>query len=138
MSEISEGTQDKNPFILIARIKIKEGMIDKYLNIASEVDDAVEHTEPGMLFHNFDADPNDPLSFTWTEVYKDSASFIAHVNNPPVQEYVGKHDELGDEFSIEIYGNVSEEVIDNINELSLPLQHFKTTRVGYVRDDYFK
>ena len=60
------------------------------------------------------------------------------MNNPPVQEYVSKHAELGDEFSIEIYGNVSEEVIDNINELGLPLQHFKTTRVGYVRDDYFK
>ena len=91
-----------------------------------------------MLFHNFNADPTDPLSFTWTEIYKDSEPFISHVNNPPVQEYVGKHAELGDEFSIEIYGNVSEEVIDNINELGLPLQHFKTTRVGYVRDNYFK
>ena len=47
------------------------------------------------------------------------------MNNPPVQEYVGKHAELGDEFSIEIYGNVSEEVIDNINELNLPLRHLK-------------
>ena len=113
-------------------------MVDEYLKISREVDNAVEDTEPGMLFHNFDADPTDPLSFTWTEVYKDSASFIFHVNNPPVQEYVGKHVKLEDEFSIEIYGIISEEVIDNINELSLPLQHFKTTRVGYVRDGYFK
>ena len=138
MSEDNQNTLGKNPFILIARIKVKEGMVDEYLKIASEVDNAVEHTEPGMLFHNFDADPTDPLSFTWTEIYKDSGSFISHVNNPPVQEYVGKHAELGDEFSIEIYENVSEEVIDNINELGLPLQHFKTTRVGYVRDNYFK
>ena len=43
-------------------------MVDEYLKIASEVDNAVEHTEPGMLFHNFDADPTDPLSFTWTEI----------------------------------------------------------------------
>ena len=114
MSEGGEGTQGKNPFILIARIKVKEGMVDEYLKIASEVDDAVKHTEPGMVFHNFDADPTDPLSFTWTEVYKDSASFISHVNNPPVQEHVGKHAELGDEFLIEIYGNSSEEVIENI------------------------
>ena len=138
MSDGSQGALGKGPFILIARIKVKEGMVDEYLKIASEVDNAVEHTEPGMLFHNFDADPTDPLSFTWTEVYKDSASFIFDVNNPPVQEYVGKHAELGDEFSIEIYGNVSEEVIDNINELNLPLRHFKTTVVGYVRDSYFK
>ena len=68
------------------------------------------------------------------EVYKDSASFIFHVNNLPVQEYVGKHAELGDGFSIEIYGIVSEDVIDNINELGLPLKHFKTTAVGYIRE----
>ena len=113
-------------------------MVDEYLKIANEVDNAVEHTEPGMLFHNFDADPTDPLSFTWTEIYKNSGSFTYHVNNPPVQEYVSKHAELGDEFSIEIYGNVSEEVIDNVNELGFPQQHFKTSRVGYVRDDHFK
>ena len=91
-----------------------------------------------MLFHKIDAEPTDPLSFTWTEVYRDSAYFISHVNNRPVQEYVGKHTELGDDFSVEICRNVSEEVINSINALSLPLKHFKTTRVGYVKEDYFK
>jgi hypothetical protein len=50
-----------NPFILIARIHVKEGMVEEYLDIANEVDNAVELSEPGMLFHNFDADPDDPL-----------------------------------------------------------------------------
>ena len=138
MSEGRESTVGENPFILIARVHVKEGMVEEYLKIAREVDNSVEDTEPGMLFHNFDADPNDPLKFTWTEVYKDSASFVAHVQNPPVQEYVDNHAELGDGFSIEIYGIVSEDVIDNINELGLPLKHFKTTAVGYIREDYFK
>ena len=48
----AEGT---NPFILIARIHVKEGMVEEYLEIANEVDNAVELSEPGMLFHNFDA-----------------------------------------------------------------------------------
>ena len=91
-----------------------------------------------MLFHNLDADPNDPLTFTWTEVYKDSASFVVHVQNLPFQEYVDRHAELGDEFSIKIYGNVSDEVFDNINELGSPIKHFKTTAVGYIREGYFK
>ena len=133
-----ESTEGENPFILIARVHVKEGMVEEYLKIANEVDNSVEDTEPGMLFHNFDADPNDPLTFTWTEIYKDSASFVAHVQNPPVQEYVDRHAELGDGFSIEIYGKVSEEVIGNINELGLPLKHFKTTAVGYIRESYFK
>ena len=127
-----------NPFILIARIHVKEGMVEQYLDIANEVDNAVELSEPGMLFHNFDADPDDPLAFTWTEVYSNSDAFIKHDANPPVQEYVKKHAELADGFTIEIYGNVSTNVIDTINRLGVPLKHFKTTRVGYVRDENFK
>ncbi len=61
----------------------------------------------------------------WAKIYKDSGFFISHENNPPIKEYASKHAELGDEFTIEIHGNASEEVIDNINELGLTLQHFK-------------
>ena len=127
----------KNPFILIARIQVKEGMVDEYLEIADTVDNAVEASEPGMLFHNFDSDPEDPLAFTWTEVYSNSKAFIKHDANPPVQEYVTKHAELADGFTIEVYGNVSREVIDTINRLGIPLKHFKTTKVGYVRAKNF-
>ena len=127
----------KNPFILIARIQVKEGMVDEYLEIADTVDNAVEASEPGMLFHNFDSDPEDPLAFTWTEVYSNSKAFIKHDANPPVQEYVTKHAELADGFTIEVYGNVSQEVIDTINRLGIPLKHFKTTKVGYVRAKNF-
>ena len=56
-------TGQKNPFLLIARIGVKENMIEEYLAIAEEVDNAVQESEPGMLFHNFDKDPDDPLGF---------------------------------------------------------------------------
>ena len=128
----------QNPFILIARIQVKAGMVEEYLEIADEVDKAVESSEPGMLFHNFDADPDDPLAFTWTEVYSNSNAFIKHDANPPVQEYVVKHAELADGFTIEIYGDVSKDVIETINRLGIPLKHFKTTRVGYVREKNFQ
>ena len=128
----------QNPFILIARIQVKAGMVEEYLEIADEVDKAVELSEPGMLFHNFDADPDDPLAFTWTEVYSNSNAFIKHDANPPVQEYVAKHSELADGFTIEIYGDVSKDVIETINRLGIPLKHFKTTRVGYVREKNFQ
>ena len=128
----------QNPFILIARIQVKAGIVEEYLEIADEVDKAVELSEPGMLFHNFDADPDDPLAFTWTEVYSNSNAFIKHDANPPVQEYVVKHAELADGFTIEIYGDVSKDVIETINRLGIPLKHFKTTRVGYVREKNFQ
>ena len=47
---------DENPFVLLARITVKEGMVDEYLAIAEAADKAVEKTEEGMLFHNFDRD----------------------------------------------------------------------------------
>ena len=125
------------PFVLPARIKVKEGMVNDYLSIAAEADKAVEKTEEGMLFHNFDADPDDPNKFVWTEVYRKSEDFLFHADNPPVQDYVAKHSELATHFSIEIYGNVSQEVIDKINSLEIPLKHFATTSVGYVRSERF-
>ena len=125
------------PFVLLARITVKEGMVNEYLSIAAEADEAVEKTEEGMLFNNFDADPDDPHKFVWTEVYRKSEDFLFHADNPPVQDYVAKHSELATHFSIEIYGNVSQEVIDKINSLEIPLKHFATTSVGYVRSERF-
>ena len=130
-------SDSENPFVLLARITVKEGMVDAYLEIAEEVDKAVEKTEEGMLFHSFDRDPDDQHKFVWTEVYRKSDDFLFHVDNPPVQEYVEKHAELATHFSIEIYGNVSNEVIEQINSREIPLKHFATTSVGYVRAERF-
>ena len=127
----------KNPFLLIARIGVKENMVEEYLAIAEEVDNAVQESEPGMLFHNFDKDPDDPLGFVWSEVYTDSNALIAHINNPPVQAYVEKHDELADTFEIEVYGNLSEDAISAVKALEVPFKHFKSTDVGYVREENF-
>ena len=112
-------------------------MVEEYLAIAEEVDDAVQESEPGMLFHNFDKDPDDPLGFVWSEVYTNSQALIAHINNPPVQAYVKKHDELADIFEIEVYGNLSEDAISAVKALEVPFKHFKSTAVGYVREENF-
>ena len=93
-----------NPFVLLARITVKEGMIDAYLEIAEKVDKSVEKTEEGMLFHSFDRDPDDQHKFVWTEVYRTSDDFLFHADNSPFQEYVEKHADLATHFSIEIYG----------------------------------
>ena len=130
-------SDSENPFVLLARITVKEGMVDEYLKIAEEVDKAVEKTEEGMLLHTFDRDPDDPHKFVWTEVYRKSDDFLFHADNPAVLEYVEKHAELATHFSIEIYGNVSNEVIEAINSREIPLKHFASTSVGYIRSERF-
>jgi autoinducer 2-degrading protein len=132
---MSDGT---NPFVLLARITVKEGKLEEYLAIASEVDQAVESTEEGMLLHNLDLDPNDPHRLVWTEVYRRSEDFLIHADNPPVLEYVSQHQELAVEFTVEIYGNVSQAVIEKIDGLEIPCKHFKTSAVGYVRSERFR
>ena len=126
------------PFILIARVRVMPGKVEDYLEIAELVDAEVEKTEPGMLFHNFDADPTDPLQFTWTELYKDDASLINHLNNPPVQDYVAKHLELAESLEVEIYGTLDDETVEYLNaawgDAGIPFKYFKSTKVGYVRD----
>ena len=95
------------PFILIARIKVKPGKVEEYLELAAKTDAAVEASEPGMLHHTFDQDPGNPLCFTWSEVYKNDDAFLAHLANPPVEEYLQGHAQLGDGFTVEVYGTVA-------------------------------
>ena len=127
----------KNPFILIARITVKNGMVEEYLKIAYEADRAVQASEPGMIFHNFDSDPSNPHKFVWSEVYRQSSDFLFHANNPPVQEYVKKYSELASYFAIEVYGNISDDVVKKIKSMEIPFTQFKTTSVGYVREHFF-
>ena len=75
-------TDSENPFVLLARITVKEGMIDSYLEIAEKVDKSVEKTEEGMLFHSFDRDPDHQHKFVWTEVYRKSDNFLFHADSP--------------------------------------------------------
>ena len=127
-----------DPFILIARVTVKRGQVEAYLKIADTADKAVQASEPGMLFHNFDSDPNDSHKFVWSEVYRRSSDFLDHLDNPPVQDYVAKYGTLADYFPIEIYGDVSDDVLEKVKAMTIPFQHFKTTRVGYVRKERFE
>ena len=73
------------PFMLLARIHVKPGCVDAYLELAQATDAAVQASEPGMIHHTFDQDPDDPQGFVWSEVYANDAAFSAHVSNPPVR-----------------------------------------------------
>ena len=57
------------PFMLLARIHVKPGCVDQYLELARVTDEAVQASEPGMIHHTFDQDPEDPQAFVWSEVY---------------------------------------------------------------------
>ena len=121
------------PFMLIARLKVQEDKVAEYLALADKTDKAVEASEPGMLHHTFDQDSEDPLSFVWSEFFKNDDAFLAHLVNPPVGAYLEVHAGLCDgDLSIEFYRTIGDKVIEAMNESGLTYKVFKT-QLGYSR-----
>tara|TARA_Y100001968_G_C19245338_1_gene661572 strand:- start:317 stop:706 length:390 start_codon:yes stop_codon:yes gene_type:complete len=120
------------PFILIARIKVKSGKVKEYLELAANTDSSVQSSEPGMLHHTFDQDLEDSLCFTWSEVYRNDAALLAHLGNPSVAKYLKEHAELGEAFSVEVYGTIGDECTKALLETGLPIKIF-ATKCGYTR-----
>ena len=53
----------ETPFILLARVQVKPGMVDAYLEAAAAADKGVMESEPGMLHHTVSRGaPCDPLA----------------------------------------------------------------------------
>jgi (4S)-4-hydroxy-5-phosphonooxypentane-2,3-dione isomerase len=120
------------PFLLIARCHVKPSCIDKYIEAAKVADAAVKETEPDMLHHTFDQDPNDKFAFVWSEVYKDDASLLFHLTNPALVKFVQEHGEYGDDFSIEVYGTLADETKAAFTASGFPIKYFDTM-FGYSR-----
>ncbi len=70
--------------------------------------------------------------FVWSEVYANEKAFALHVSSSPVQEYLQKHAELGDGFSIEVYGTIGEECRKLIEYFCLPLKIYPS-KLWYSR-----
>jgi len=100
--------------------------------LAAKTDKAVEDSELGMLHHTFDQDPENPLCFVWSEVYKNDEAFLVHLANPPVGEYLQGHAELSDNFTIEVYGTFGDKCKAAMKVTELPLKIFNS-KLGYSR-----
>jgi autoinducer 2-degrading protein len=123
----------EKPFVLIARLHALPNAAEDVLRLSEAADEAVKTSEPGMLLHTFDQDPSDPFGFVWTEVYANSAALIFHLNNPPLQKYLADVSPLLDNFTVELYGEVSAEAVNMLRSTGTPTSHFQS-KFGYVRD----
>ncbi len=95
-------------FILIARIQFKPDKVQEYLLLALQIDKAVQNSELEMLHHTYDQDPENPLCFVWSEVYKNDEAFFAHLAKSAVGDYLKAHAVIGDNFTEELYGTVGD------------------------------
>ena len=76
------------PFMLLAKLKVKEDKVAELLEIAVKKDKAIEAEEPRILRHTFGQNPHDSLRFVWSEVYENDDLLLAHLANPAVGVYL--------------------------------------------------
>lgn len=126
-------TGASKPFVLIARLHALPGQSAKVIALSGAADQAVKATEPGMLLHTFDRDPNDALGFVWTEVYANSQALEFHLQNPDLIKYLEEVGPLLDIFTVELYGSVSDSAVSMLRATGTPTKHYKT-ELGYIRD----
>lgn len=131
-TESATATGEK-PFVLIARLHALPNAAAEVLRLSEAADKAVQASEPGMLLHTFDQDPNDSLGFVWTEVYANSAALVFHLENPPLQKYLADVSPLLDSFTVELYGEVSAEAVNMLTSTGTPTSYFQS-KFGYIRD----
>ena len=95
-----------NNIQLTARLKIHEGRLEEFKEIAKQALHAVSEKEPGALQYDFFFTP-DESECVVRERYADSNALLAHLAN--VGPLLGKALEMS-EFSLEVYGEPSEEL----------------------------
>ena len=60
----------------------------KNLEITDKIDKAFEAVEPNVINYTFDKEPDDTLSFVWSEVYKKDEALPAHLANIALAAYL--------------------------------------------------
>ena len=125
-------TSSPQAFIVLARIRIKPGCVDDYIAMSKATDDLVQKNEPGTAHHTFVADPEDPLSFTWSEAFINDDAFLAHLNAPHIAEYFRQHEQLGDSFSLEFYGTIGKKSLEAMQQSGIQFKVNATT-CGFSR-----
>jgi len=123
----------KRPFFLFARIKVKPGKLDEYLKLAEVADTGVGETESGMLFHTFNQDPNDPLTFCWSEIYANDDAFFFHGENKGLLDNVASQAPLTDGWTVDVYGSLRDDTKQALNGFGFPTQYHELAPVGYYR-----
>ena len=119
--------------VLIARLHALRGQAEQVIALSGVVDQKAEAGEPGMPLHTFDCDPGDSQGLIWTEVYENSEALIFHMNNSDLGANVAAVSPVLDEFTVELYGAVSEEAVAALRATGTPNTHYPNV-LGYVQD----
>ena len=124
----------ETPFVLIAKLLVKPDQVEEHLKIAQKADYAVRYSEQGTQLHTFDASPDDPCTFKWTEFYQNDAALIVNFKKPQLQPYLTEHNRLADgEIKVTIYGNLAKGMVQFLNQSGVPRRPHPS-KLGFAAD----
>lgn len=74
------GQQEKEKKVIVARVVVKEGREQAFIDVASKLVTATRE-EPGNIFYALYQSPLNPVEFIFYEEYTDDAAFQAHASS---------------------------------------------------------
>lgn len=95
-----------NHLQVTARLKIREGKINEFKDLAAQCLIAVKEREPGTMQYDWFFN-DDNTEYVVRERYTDSGAVFAHLGN--IGELLGKILQVAD-MSLEVFGNPSQEL----------------------------
>jgi quinol monooxygenase YgiN len=87
-SGVTAAEEGKTPFVRIAELKIDPAQLDRYKAAVSEEIETSIRVEPGVLAIYSVALKEDSSELRFFEIYKDEASYKAHIASPHFRKYV--------------------------------------------------
>ena len=108
------------PLKVTAKFKIKEGNLEAFKAIIPDIIAEVMESDPGTLVYEWFLNEDLMECVVW-EVYESSEAVIAHSGN--VGGYLDQLVNLAD-FSLELYGNPSEELLGAVEGLEVRVYPF--------------
>ncbi|MDO1451892.1 antibiotic biosynthesis monooxygenase [Rhodocytophaga aerolata] len=105
---------------LTSRFQIHKGKLEAFKTLANECISLVQENEPNALQYDWFFN-SDQTECVIRETFTDSNALLAHIAN--LGEVLGKIQALGD-FSSEIYGNPSEELMQAVAGMDVKVYSF--------------
>ena len=104
-----------------ARIKLKVASKNNrdYLELAEQTVLAIKNYEKNTLFQNLYTDANDPQNLIWLITFKNFEALLSFFNSPIIALYLANDQILGDRYDLEIYGQITEEELEELTRMKL-------------------
>ena len=98
---------------------IKDYCERDYIEVAEQTSLGLKTYEKGAIMNYFFKYDDDKKKYSWITVFNTQKALVDYFNSPVIALYKANHEELGQQYEIEIYGHLSSEVKFELSNVGL-------------------